>query len=62
MIVNPILRDTGGEHRVFNIKKKNGGMVMEYIDLIEEVNNIIYNNNIDEAIDFICSNKLLVSF
>lgn len=29
---------------------------MEYIDLIEEVNNIIYNNNLNEAIDFICSN------
>ena len=29
---------------------------MEYIDLIEEVNNIIYNNSIEEAIDFICSN------
>ena len=29
---------------------------MEYIDLIEEVNNIIYNNSIDKAIDFICSN------
>lgn len=29
---------------------------MEYIDLIEEVNNIIYNNDTDRAIDFICSN------
>ena len=29
---------------------------MEYIDLIEEVNNIIYNNDINKAIDFICSN------
>ena len=29
---------------------------MEYIDLIEEVNSIIYNNSIDKAIDFICSN------
>lgn len=29
---------------------------MEYIDLIEEVNNIIINNRIDKAIDFICSN------
>ena len=23
LIVNPILRDTGGEHRVFNIQKEN---------------------------------------
>ena len=29
---------------------------MEYIDLIEEINNIIYNNDVDRAIDFICSN------
>lgn len=29
---------------------------MEYIDLIEKVNSIIYSNNIDKAIDFICSN------
>lgn len=29
---------------------------MEYIDLIEEVNNIICNNDTDKAIDFICSN------
>ena len=29
---------------------------MEYIDLIGEVNSIIYNNSIDKAIDFICSN------
>ena len=29
---------------------------MEYIDFIEEVNDIIYHNDIDRAINFICLN------